>query len=210
MADKAGFDEKRRLTNHSARKTVIQKLNDNNIPPTHIMQLSGQRNVQSVNNYSTVSNEQQKNMSLILSGNTTSTSIEERPVSSSRSGVASECCEPSFMKSSSFPAADPFSEAVFHGGQFNITISTVNKSPTSTDHSTHSTRSFKRMKRVFNSSDEDSATHWQTKLYLLTNFGFASFVIFKRAVPYLVKNWNVCYPLHQLWFLIGEIFTCRF
>ena len=60
MADKAGFDEKRRLTNHSARKIMIQKLNDNNIPSTHIMQLSGHRNVQSVNNYSTVSNEQQK------------------------------------------------------------------------------------------------------------------------------------------------------
>ena len=101
MADKAGFDEKRRLTNHSARKTMIQKLNDVNIPPTHIMQLSGHRNVQSVNNYSTVSNEQQKNMSLILSGKTTSTSKEKRPASSSRSGarVASECCESSFMKS---------------------------------------------------------------------------------------------------------------
>ncbi|CAH3114587.1 unnamed protein product [Porites lobata] len=114
MADKAGFDEKRRLTNHSARKTMIQKLNDNNIPPTHIMQLSGHRNVQSVNNSSTVSNEQQKNMSLILSGNTTSTFIEKRPVSSSRIGVATECCESSFMKSSSFPAAGPFSGAVFH------------------------------------------------------------------------------------------------
>ena len=158
MADKAGFDEKRRLTNHSARKTMIQKLNDNNIPQTHIMQLSGHRNVQSVNNYSTVSNEQQKNMSLILSGNTTSTSVEKRPVSSSRSGVATECCESSFMKSSSFPAAGPFSGAVFHGGQFNITINTVNKSPTSTDHSTESTRSFKRIKRVFESSDEDSST----------------------------------------------------
>ena len=158
MADKAGFDEKRRLTNHSARKTMIQKLNDNNIPPTHIMQLSGHRNVQSVNNYSTVSNEQQKNMSLILSGNTTSTFVEKRPVSSSRSGVATECCESSFMKSSSFPAAGPFSGAVFHRGQFNITINTVNKSLTSTDHSTESTRSFKRIKRVFESSDEDSPT----------------------------------------------------
>ena len=27
-----------------------------------------------------------------------------------------------------FPAADPFSGAIFHGGQFNITINTVNKS----------------------------------------------------------------------------------
>ncbi|XP_015773759.1 PREDICTED: zinc finger MYM-type protein 2-like [Acropora digitifera] len=60
MADEAGFDDKRRLTNHSARKTMIQKLNDNNIPPTYIMQLFGHGNVQNVNNYSTVSNEQQK------------------------------------------------------------------------------------------------------------------------------------------------------
>ena len=30
----------------------------------------------------------------------------------------SECCESSFMKSSSFPAAGLFSGAVFHGGQF--------------------------------------------------------------------------------------------
>ena len=156
MAGTAGFDEKRRLTNHSARKTMIQKLND--IPPTHIMQLSGHRNLQSVNNYSTVSNEQQKNMSVILSGNTISTSIEKGPVSSSPSGMTTECCESSFMKSSSFPAAGPFSGAVFHGGQFNITINTVNKSPTSTDHSKGSTRSFKRIKRVFESSDEDSPT----------------------------------------------------
>ena len=90
----------------------------------------------------------------------TSSSIEKRPVSSSRSGVATECCESSFTKSSSFPAAGPFSGAVFHGGQFNITINTVNKLPTSTDHSTQSTRSFKRIncKRVFESSDEDSPT----------------------------------------------------
>ena len=67
MVNKGGLDEKRRLTNHSVRKTMIQKLNDSNVPPTHIMQLSGQRNMQSVNNYSSVCKEQQKNMSLILS-----------------------------------------------------------------------------------------------------------------------------------------------
>ena len=32
IADEAGFDEKRRLTNQSARKTMIQKLNDNKSP----------------------------------------------------------------------------------------------------------------------------------------------------------------------------------
>ena len=45
-------------------------------------------------------------------------------------------------KSSSFPEAGPFSGAVFHGGQFNKAINTVNKSPISTDHSTQSTRSY--------------------------------------------------------------------
>ena len=29
IADETGFDDKRRLTNQSARKTMIQKLNDN-------------------------------------------------------------------------------------------------------------------------------------------------------------------------------------
>ena len=49
MAEKAG------ITNHSARKRMIQKLNDTDIPPTHIMQISGHGNVQSINNYSNVS-----------------------------------------------------------------------------------------------------------------------------------------------------------
>ena len=44
MAEKAGL-EKRQLTNYSARKTMMQKLNDHNILTTHIMQLSGHRNV---------------------------------------------------------------------------------------------------------------------------------------------------------------------
>ena len=86
-----------------------------------------------------------KNMSLILSKRV----YRKRTVLSLQSGVATECCESSFMKNSSFPAAGPFSEAVFHGGQFNTTINTVNKSPTSTEYSTQSTQRFKCIKRVF-------------------------------------------------------------
>ena len=66
MATKAGLDCQR-LTNHSARKRMIQKLNNSDVPPTHIMQLSGDKNIQSINNYSHVSEQQQK-MSRILSG----------------------------------------------------------------------------------------------------------------------------------------------
>ena len=58
MAEKAGFDAKN-LTNHSGRKRMIQKLNDEGVPPTH-MQISGHKNVQSLNNYSTLSERQQK------------------------------------------------------------------------------------------------------------------------------------------------------
>ena len=44
MATKGNLSNER-LTNHSARKGMIQKLNDNDIPPTHIMQLSGHKNI---------------------------------------------------------------------------------------------------------------------------------------------------------------------
>ena len=38
MAEKGGLSSKQ-LTNHSAGKRMIQKLNDSDIPPSHIMQL---------------------------------------------------------------------------------------------------------------------------------------------------------------------------
>ena len=75
MAEKSGLDNSH-LTNHSARKRMIQTLNDKDIPPSHIMQLSGHKNVQSINNYSHVSQEQQKSMSRILSGSTSMVQTE--------------------------------------------------------------------------------------------------------------------------------------
>ena len=42
MAEKAGMDAKN-LINHSGRKRMIQKLNDQGVPPTHIMQISGHK-----------------------------------------------------------------------------------------------------------------------------------------------------------------------
>ena len=75
MTERAGLDNSH-LTNHSARKRMIQTLNDKDIPPSHIMQLSGHNNVQSINNYSHVSQEQQKSMSRILSGSTSMVQTE--------------------------------------------------------------------------------------------------------------------------------------
>ena len=60
MAEKAGLNAVN-LTNHSARKRMIwQKLNDHWVPPTHIMQITGRKNVWSLNNYSSLSEKQQR------------------------------------------------------------------------------------------------------------------------------------------------------
>ena len=46
---------------------MIQKLNNQEVPPAHIMQVSGHKNVQSLNNYSSLSEKQQRDVSNILS-----------------------------------------------------------------------------------------------------------------------------------------------
>ena len=57
MANKAGL-ESQQLTNHSACKKMVQKLNDD-VSPAHIMQLLGHKNIQSIDSYSHVSEQQQ-------------------------------------------------------------------------------------------------------------------------------------------------------
>ena len=76
LTERAGLENSHLQTNHSARKRMIQTLNDKGIPPGHIMQLPGHRNMQSVNNYSHVSQEQQQSMSRILSGSTSMVQTE--------------------------------------------------------------------------------------------------------------------------------------
>ena len=78
MAQKAGLNEEN-LANQSGQKRMIQKLNDQEVPPTHIMKISGHKNVQSLNNYNSLSEKQQRNISNILSSTSTrrSLAIEE-------------------------------------------------------------------------------------------------------------------------------------
>jgi hypothetical protein len=63
MSESAGI---RRLTNHSARKHLVQKLSDAGIPANQIMQVTGHRNVNSINNYSSININQQKTISNII------------------------------------------------------------------------------------------------------------------------------------------------
>jgi hypothetical protein len=64
MSAEAGLEKK---TNHSGRKTAIQTLLHAEVPPTNVMQLTGHKNIQSLNSYSSVSLKQQEAMSKTLS-----------------------------------------------------------------------------------------------------------------------------------------------
>jgi integrase len=59
---KAGGIQGRKV-NHSARKTATSSLVHAGVPPTLVQQLSGHKNVNSINNYSTASYDKHTNYS---------------------------------------------------------------------------------------------------------------------------------------------------
>ena len=76
MCNKAGIAGNK--TNHSIRRSTIRRLHDSGIPPTKLMQLSGHRNVQSINHYAVNSMDDQQHMSEILSrGSSSSNRVAE-------------------------------------------------------------------------------------------------------------------------------------
>ena len=97
MPVKANLTNKENITNHSAWKTMIpQKLNDNQVPPTHITQISGHKNVQSINNYSSLNSRQLQTISTIIS---TESQTRERSaqLSMSHSELPANCSSSSIF-----------------------------------------------------------------------------------------------------------------
>ena len=62
MSEAAGLPGKH--TNHSVRRTMISTLRKENVEPLNIISLAGQRNLKSLDSYSSTSTKQQKDMSL--------------------------------------------------------------------------------------------------------------------------------------------------
>lgn len=102
-------------------------------PATDIIQLSGHKNLQSVTNYSVVSEKQQVKMSRtlseLMSGNVHS-------LEKTNSSQVGECSTDPSASSAGRSAADHhqqamslFTGAVIHGGQFSISINSLNQSP---------------------------------------------------------------------------------
>jgi len=52
-----------KLINHSARRHLVQKLQDKGVQNAQIMHISGHKNVASINSYSRLNQNQQKNIS---------------------------------------------------------------------------------------------------------------------------------------------------
>ena len=72
MIKEAGITSDRRLTNTSARKHLLTKLADHNIPDRQIVQISGHKNISSINHYAHMSRKRQSEISDIMSGNNNS------------------------------------------------------------------------------------------------------------------------------------------
>ena len=74
----------------SARKHLMQKLNDENVPAHQIIQISGHRNISSLNNYSSLNKEQSKNISNILSHSNHSVEKHNRTATASATPASSD------------------------------------------------------------------------------------------------------------------------
>ena len=124
MSEKAGLGPN--VKNHSGRKTMIQTLTNNDIQATDIIQLSGHKNLQSVTNYSVVSENQQAKMSRTLSELTTG---KIKKTNSSQAEEFSTELHSASDYQHSQQAMSLFSGASIHGGQFSISINSLNQSP---------------------------------------------------------------------------------
>ena len=58
----------KKLVSHRTRKHLVQKLVDSNILPNEIVQITGHKNINSLNNYSAISDKRQQQISAVLSG----------------------------------------------------------------------------------------------------------------------------------------------
>ena len=140
MVNNAELPKKDNLTNHSARKTMLQKLNDNGIPPNQIMQISGHKNIQSINNYSSLNSSQLQQISTIISSETQTKElcVEKK----SQLVVSSNIGDISPLSTESCNAPSIFSNATISGSNIEININNAQPAVTA-----------KRKRYVIESSD---------------------------------------------------------
>ena len=110
-------------TNHSGRKTLVQKLQDNNVPPNQIVQVTGHNNLQSVNYYSLLRERQMENISKIMSSSSSKTNAVLPAVQKSLQSHFTEA-------HSSTSAAENTLETMFQGNYITGGVFNINLAPT--------------------------------------------------------------------------------
>ena len=125
MVQHSVMNQNKHLSNHSARKYLIKKLNDNTIPPNRTMQISGHKNITFINKvYSYINSHQHRQISQILHSN----SNDKRHLSCLNSNAPSLQHTASVVTSDSksdVHVSDGFQNifnAPIYGGTFNIYV----------------------------------------------------------------------------------------
>lgn len=123
MSLNAGLNPHKKLSNHSARKYLVQKLNDNNVPANHIMQISGHKNIHSINNYSHINENQHRQISSVLYSNPSTVESGSNTVqpqnSTSTHVVADSRSAATYNVSGGFHSI--FGNQI-HGGTFHVNV----------------------------------------------------------------------------------------
>ena len=124
-ADSAGLQRAGdKLSNHSVRKTSISRLLDANTPEIFVAQLSGHKNLQSLQSYKSASKQHQFQMSSVLSGAQSSSQFQPRKPLNQVENFQSEIiprtpvhtCQPgTHLQSFKTYHEDTTSQAVFSG-----------------------------------------------------------------------------------------------
>ena len=157
-AEMAEIGLDKRITNHSARKTLVQTLQDKNVPPTQIIQVTGHKNLQSVNNYSTLREKQQEDISNILSSTSSHTPNFAEHSSANLKQLVSLQMEAIQRSNEILPSTS--STALFHGNYINGGTFHVNVASNSSARS-HTTVSqspkSKRFRRLLPLESSDSS-----------------------------------------------------
>ena len=114
-----------RVTNHSVRKTCISRLLDSDVPGNYVAQLSGHRNLKSLNSYKSASIQHQRRMSLALSRSSTTTS-ELQAVGNTQATTTMESTSMATTKEAGLAI---FQGANFQNCSFNIQITNHDQPP---------------------------------------------------------------------------------
>ena len=124
MIKEAGITSDKRLTNTTARKHLLTKLADHNIPDRQIVQISGHRNISSINHYAQMSRKRQNEIFDIMSGhNDSNNSAKSLYTSKSNTEFSTQSSTCNISTSRSVPTSFSFFNNCTINGAITITMS---------------------------------------------------------------------------------------